>query len=96
MNPYYQDDAVTIYHGDCREVVPMLYPVDLVVTSPPYNLNGDGNNSAGTYFRNLATGYATHADDMPHTEYVAWQREVLARSTTTTSRESVVTEFDYR
>lgn len=78
MTPYYSDDAVTIYHGDCLEMLGGVGLVDLVVTSPPYNLNGDGNASGGTYFANLATGYATHTDDMPHTEYVAWQREVLA------------------
>lgn len=78
MEPYYSDDAVTIYHGDCREVLPELSDVDLVLTSPPYNLNGDGNKSGGSYFPNLAEGYATHSDDMPHAEYVAWQHEVLA------------------
>ena len=40
--PYYQDDAVTIYHGDCREIVPMLPKVDLVLTDPPYGkVKGD-------------------------------------------------------
>jgi adenine-specific DNA-methyltransferase len=34
--PYYQDDAVTIYHGDCREILPRIEPVDLVLTDPPY------------------------------------------------------------
>lgn len=34
--PYYSDDAVTIYHGDCREVLPSLPEVACVVTSPPY------------------------------------------------------------
>lgn len=41
MKPYYQDDAVTIYHGDCRDVLPTLPKVDLVLTDPPYGLAGD-------------------------------------------------------
>ena len=36
MKPYYQDDCVTIYHGDCREILPELPKVDLVLTDPPY------------------------------------------------------------
>ena len=36
MNPYYQDSAVTIYHGDCREILPLLPKADLVLTDPPY------------------------------------------------------------
>lgn len=38
MNPYFQDEAVTIYHGDCREVLPSLPKVDLVLTDPPYGV----------------------------------------------------------
>ena len=38
MKPYYQDDAVTIYLGDCREILPQLEPVDLVLTDPPYGV----------------------------------------------------------
>ena len=38
MKPYYQDSAVTIYHGDCREVVPTLGRFDLLLTDPPYGL----------------------------------------------------------
>ena len=39
MIPYYQDDYVTIYHGDCREILPQLpdNSVDLVLTDPPYH-----------------------------------------------------------
>jgi DNA modification methylase len=36
--PYFQDGAVTIYHGDCREILPLLEPVDLVLTDPPYGI----------------------------------------------------------
>ena len=42
IKPYYQDDYSTIYHGDCREILPQLQPVDLVLTDPPY---GIGENS---------------------------------------------------
>jgi site-specific DNA-methyltransferase (adenine-specific) len=34
--PYYQDDWVTIYHADCREILPHLPKADLVLTDPPY------------------------------------------------------------
>lgn len=36
--PYYQDESVTLYHGDCRELLPSLpdRSVDCVITDPPY------------------------------------------------------------
>jgi len=36
MKPYYEHAGVTIYHGDCREVLPHVEPVDLLLTDPPY------------------------------------------------------------
>jgi len=44
MKPYYQDDWVTIYHGDCREILPTLPKVDLVLTDPPYGIGADNRN----------------------------------------------------
>ena len=38
VEPYYQDEWVTIYHGDCREILPTLEKVDLVLTDPPYGV----------------------------------------------------------
>lgn len=57
--------------------------VDLVITSPPYNLkNSTGNgmkDGRGGKWSNssLMNGYADHSDCMPHDDYVAWQRECL-------------------
>ena len=41
MNPYYQDDHCCIYNADCRDVLPELEPVDLVLTDPPYGIKRD-------------------------------------------------------
>ena len=38
MKPYYDHAGITIYLGDCREILPTLEPVDLVLTDPPYGL----------------------------------------------------------
>jgi DNA modification methylase len=40
MKPYYDHGGITIYHADCREVLPTLADgsVDLVLTDPPYGI----------------------------------------------------------
>jgi len=38
IKPYYQDELVAIYHGDCRDILPQLFEVDLVLTDPPYGV----------------------------------------------------------
>ena len=51
VTPYYQHEGITIYHGDCREILPTLEPVDLVLTDPPYGL-GDKWKGGGFNGRN--------------------------------------------
>jgi hypothetical protein len=34
MKPYYENEGITIYHGDCRQVLPQLSPVESVCTDP--------------------------------------------------------------
>lgn len=73
MRPYYDDAGVTIYHGDCREVLPSLGQVDHVITDPPYSehvhaksrrggadgvpLNGAGKCSASSFSRIKEFGF---------------------------------------
>ena len=44
MKPYYEDEWATIYLADCREVIPTLDPIDLIVTDPPYGLAYNAGN----------------------------------------------------
>ena len=38
MKAYYSHAGITIYHGDCLEIMPELAPIDLVLTDPPYGI----------------------------------------------------------
>ena len=75
----------TIQCCDCLEGMRKLPDkcVDLVVTSPPYNLkNSTGNgmkDGRGGKWSNAAliNGYATYDDNMPYDEYCKWQKECL-------------------
>ena len=40
MTPYYSDDAVTIYHGEARAVLPHVGQYDLLLADPPYSSGG--------------------------------------------------------
>ena len=41
MKPYYEHAGITIYHGDCREIMPTVGEVDAVVTDPPFGIKFD-------------------------------------------------------
>ena len=50
--PYYSEPGIEIYHGDCKEILPTLDPVDLILTDPPYGIkvhNGFKNRANTQY-----------------------------------------------
>lgn len=51
MKPYYQDESATIYHGDCRDVLPVVGLVAHIITDPPY----DAETHAGARTAGKAT-----------------------------------------
>jgi site-specific DNA-methyltransferase (adenine-specific) len=60
MTPYYQDEAVTIYHGDCRVVAPSVGRCALLLTDPPYGIGA--SSGVGKYGREKWTATDSHWD----------------------------------
>jgi site-specific DNA-methyltransferase (adenine-specific) len=60
-NPYYADDFVTLWHGDCREILPSLGHFDLLLTDPPYGL---GANTWDTNVKTPKRRWRLHHDEM--------------------------------
>ena len=53
MKPYYENNGIYIFNGDCREVMPGMRS-DMVVTDPPYGVNYEGGghfNSRNVYIK---------------------------------------------
>ena len=44
ITPYYDHAGITIYHGDCREIMPHLEPIETCITDPPYGLSFMGKD----------------------------------------------------
>lgn len=86
MKPYYQHAGITIYHGDCREVVSHIADVDCVVTSPPYNtLSGIPVKASGLWARSSggqkfveALAENGYPDDEDEGEYQSEQSGLFA------------------
>lgn len=65
MSVYYEDDRVTLHHGDCLEVLRSLpdASVDAVVTDPPYSLtNSREQYCASDVLRDAIVTDAQHSD----------------------------------
>jgi site-specific DNA-methyltransferase (adenine-specific)/modification methylase len=58
--PYYEDAHSTIYNADCRDILPHLPKVDLVLTDPPY---GIGEAAGKNKTRGLAAKPTDYGDD---------------------------------
>lgn len=81
LEPYYDADGVTIYHGRTEEVLLQLSGVRCTVTSPPYNTLGNRIPSNGTGLMSGSSWLSKvnergYADDMTEDEYAEWQRVI--------------------
>ena len=66
MKPYYEHAGITIYHGDCREILPGL-KADSVVTDPPYKLSQE-------------YGSSVDADNLMAVASIAWIAPLLLKA----------------
>src|SRR3989304_8318028 len=64
MNPYYQDESVTLYHGDCRDILPQLQGPFFTFSDPPYNVGKE---------------YKGWNDAMPEPKYLEFCAEWIAQ-----------------
>lgn len=64
MNPYYQDESVILYHGDCRDILSGLSGEFFTFSDPPYNVGKE---------------YKGWNDAMPEHEYLAFCAEWISQ-----------------
>ena len=82
MKPYYQEPNITIYNGDCLEVMKELLDssIDCVITSPPYNMrlrirNGEyTQREMGAHF---SKKYTEFKDALPMEDYYKFHTDCL-------------------
>ena len=82
LTPYYSESGITIYHGDCREILPHIEEVDITISSPPYNQLLFSTAATGMHKGNkwveksgVGAGYSEMGDEK---EYQLWQKEIFS------------------
>lgn len=79
VRPYYADDAVTIYHGDCFDLLHELEGIGALITDPPYSSGGAfrGDRMASTTAKYVSSDTAAYrpefaGDNRDQRAYLAW------------------------
>lgn len=79
MKPYYEHAGITIYHGDCFDVLPGLSGVDAIITDPPYSSGGAfrGDRMAKTSDKYVNSDTAEYrpefaGDNRDQRSFLAW------------------------
>ena len=65
MVPYFDRDGITIWHADCRDVLPSIHPssVDLLLTDPPYGIDVETDYAKLASGKSFGNAYAKVAGD---------------------------------
>lgn len=96
LRPYYQDADVTLYLGDCREILPSLDIAPVVlVTDPPYSSGGfqeSGKSGGSLTGRHKERGESIALDNLSTRGYQRLMREVL-RSCWTVDEAYIFTDW---
>jgi DNA modification methylase len=65
--PFYERDGITIYHGDCRLILPLLGTFDLLMADPPYGIDVAKTGKVGGNNKGVARDYGASE----------WDKEVV-------------------
>ena len=97
IKPYYSDDSVCIIHGDCREILPGLEPVDLVLKNSLINSTVSDTNINHETLRNSEEMAGSQGRDrvvLPNSKLAAGADGVILQHFTNGHDESVETARD--
>lgn len=89
MKPYYEDSAITIYHGDCGDILPTLR-AEMIFADPPFNVgkqygrNGDNRSDYRNWCADWINGCYDSLSDigsfylMTLDRHLEWKLPILA------------------
>ena len=96
MNTYYKDDFLTLYLGDCRELIPRLEltadskdSIDVILSDPPYGMQyNSGHYKYGNPFKPI------EQDDRYPTDLLPKFREISSKAVLLFARWETLKEID--